>query len=146
MMKLYLPIALSLLLSSPFALGQMMDYHLARETALKHEQESSAEYVKQLTDIYTAMATEHMPRCAEEAEQADDSLISIVGRLGPEGQVLHHWTLGNSTLLPCFLESYLQATFPAPETQPYFTVLDMRGDPKKYNSTPAGQEKPASQP
>ena len=143
-MKLHLPFTLTLLLGSSLAMGQLMDYTNAREAAQKDEQESSPEYVEELTAFYTALAVENMPRCAKETGISDDSLISVVGKIGADGKVLHHWTLGTSKLLPCFVEAFTQATFPIPEKQPYFSVLDMRGNPERYSAEPkpAAHEQP----
>ena len=83
-------IFLALLFSSSVSLAQILDYDVVREMAMKQEESSPPEYIKELTEFYTALAVDNLPRCAEELGNPDPALISVVAKIGPEGQVIHH--------------------------------------------------------
>ena len=124
--------ALIILLFAAPVFAQFLAYTDVRPLAEKHEQESPPEYLEKLVAFYQDFASTTLPACVEEVGAVDESLITVVSRVDQQGKVLHTWSLGNSRLAPCFLAAFEQATLPPPPFQPYYTVLDMRGDPTRY--------------
>ena len=111
--------------------GQMLTYNEARVLALKDENSSPKEYVDKLVTFYFDFARKVMPGCAQGVDNVETALVSVVSRIDSEGNILHTWNIGHETMTTCFLESFTKQTLPPPPYQPYYTIVDLRGDPKK---------------
>ena len=126
--------------------AQIFGYPEARDRAQEHEGRTPPDYMEKLVEFYKELAISTMPVCAEEVGINDAELISIVSKVEPDGTISNTWTMGASKLLPCLLEELKTRNFPAPPFQPYFSVLDMRGNPTKFDEKTKVTPAPAPPP
>ena len=119
------------LLLAGSAQGQvLLEYNDVRALAQRDEKASPPEYVEQLVTFYTAFVKKTLPACAQDLKDPKNAVVSVVSRIDAKGKILHTWHLGTPGLADCFVEVFRKdAVLPPPPFQPYYTIVDMRGDP-----------------